>query len=525
LQVQLAQWLSEDFSIQVSRWIRELLITGKVEIGKEKSSEELNKLQQQKIEQLSTKVELLNDDVMDRENTIIEQEEELEEKDAKIKNLQSKVTYISTESLRIQKTYQHLAKLHDKSVMRRQYHKFKKGSCFYSVKDKWRSKIFIKIGITDDINARLQTYRTSMPDIEIIFLVYLIDPLFLEKSMKIKFDKKLIQHNHEYLIDIPEDKFIEDVKAVIFILNLDVTYEENLSLYNDPYKIEEYEDNDEDNRNYSIESNSSDDERDLSDVKDKEELVQRDGKDEEYSDEECEEDHGDEECDHEECDDECDHAHSDDECDHEECDDECDHDHSDEEEHLIKEYKCDKCTMKPYTLFTYYKNHMKKIHGIIIPEETGGDGKTCLPCNRSFRDRGKLNRHIATVHNRSTKKKCKFCKKELSSRDALNWHIRNVHKKEFQVKCPYTDCNKIISSKGNLRKHIKDVHEKSQRVKCTYEDCNRILLNKNNLKQHIDKFHLKIEQKQCTICDKMLSNYTTYRYHMSSIHKIILADE
>ena len=46
--IHLAQWLSPSFAVQVSNWVDELFITGKVELGKEKSSEELdNKLQEQ----------------------------------------------------------------------------------------------------------------------------------------------------------------------------------------------------------------------------------------------------------------------------------------------------------------------------------------------------------------------------------------------------------------------------------------------------------------------------------------------
>jgi hypothetical protein len=44
----LAQWLSPSFEVQVSNWLDELFITGKVELGQEKSNKELeNKFQEQ----------------------------------------------------------------------------------------------------------------------------------------------------------------------------------------------------------------------------------------------------------------------------------------------------------------------------------------------------------------------------------------------------------------------------------------------------------------------------------------------
>ena len=39
--IQIAQWLSPDFAIQVSRWVRELHLTGKVELGKEMNNEDI----------------------------------------------------------------------------------------------------------------------------------------------------------------------------------------------------------------------------------------------------------------------------------------------------------------------------------------------------------------------------------------------------------------------------------------------------------------------------------------------------
>jgi hypothetical protein len=55
LGIQLAQWCSPSFSLQVSKWVRELIISDKVELGKEKSNvelqEELNKIIKQLEEQ------------------------------------------------------------------------------------------------------------------------------------------------------------------------------------------------------------------------------------------------------------------------------------------------------------------------------------------------------------------------------------------------------------------------------------------------------------------------------------------
>ena len=44
--INIAQWISPEFDVKVSAWIYELVLTGKVELGKEKTNEELLKIQQ-----------------------------------------------------------------------------------------------------------------------------------------------------------------------------------------------------------------------------------------------------------------------------------------------------------------------------------------------------------------------------------------------------------------------------------------------------------------------------------------------
>jgi len=46
--IQIAQWCSYKFAIQVSQWIRELLVVGKVEFGNEKTNKELDHISEQK---------------------------------------------------------------------------------------------------------------------------------------------------------------------------------------------------------------------------------------------------------------------------------------------------------------------------------------------------------------------------------------------------------------------------------------------------------------------------------------------
>jgi hypothetical protein len=78
--IQIAQWCSPSFALQVSRWTRELLLFGKVEIGNEKSDKELEyKLHEQ--------IKLLTEE---KEEIINTAKKQLEESQEEVKKLRKK---------------------------------------------------------------------------------------------------------------------------------------------------------------------------------------------------------------------------------------------------------------------------------------------------------------------------------------------------------------------------------------------------------------------------------------------------
>lgn len=80
LGIHLAQWISPSFALQVSRWTRELLLFGKVELGNEKSDKELEyKLQEQ--------IKLLT---QEKEEVINTAKKQLEESQEEVKKLRKK---------------------------------------------------------------------------------------------------------------------------------------------------------------------------------------------------------------------------------------------------------------------------------------------------------------------------------------------------------------------------------------------------------------------------------------------------
>ena len=78
--IQIAQWISPSFALQVSRWTRELLLFGKVELGNEKSDKELEyKLEEQ--------IKLLTEE---KEEVINTAKKQLEESQEEVKKLRKK---------------------------------------------------------------------------------------------------------------------------------------------------------------------------------------------------------------------------------------------------------------------------------------------------------------------------------------------------------------------------------------------------------------------------------------------------
>jgi hypothetical protein len=427
--IQIAQWVDPYFALQVSRWTRELLLFGKVELGQEKSKKEL--------------------------------EEKFNEK---IQSLQQTIETVVNENLKIKSTYSHLAELNDKLRMKRNYHKFKKGNCLYIITDQWREKDYLKIGYTDNINTRLQTYRTSMPDVKIEFLLYLTENKVLEKCLKLRFASKLIYKNHEYVIDATLEQLVKSINSLTRYLNIEATEETKLSLYNEPYKIYnlvflDQNGNVEDNTDPIVLASPAKPATPMN--------LELDSPDEEN-----------------------------------------DNEHDSDSE----VYKCDICGTE-YKMKGRLLNHMIKVHSIQKDEK---DGKTCSICKKVFRDRGKRNRHIRSVHEKSSKVKCTKCDKDFSSNDALLTHIRNVHKKITQSKCD--QCGKICSTVGNLKKHIEQMHDKTTCVYCHI--CDKKFFSQCNLTKHILLVHERKEKCNCQLCDKEFLSVLGLEYHMRNVHKI-----
>ena len=150
-------------------------------------------------------------------------QEELEAKNNELVTTKSELA--DEQSVRIK-----LERNHNKLLKKRRHHKMKDGLCFYA----WHSPATPtrhKIGITDIINVRLQTERTTAIDLHLDLLIYTDECKLLEDTMLARFRLNLVEPNHE-VVNVEKDVLLAAVREAIKFLNLPHTEDEQLWQYN-----------------------------------------------------------------------------------------------------------------------------------------------------------------------------------------------------------------------------------------------------------------------------------------------------
>lgn len=199
LGVQLAQWCSPVFAIQVSRWIRELTITGSVQLGKEKSTEEL-------------RVSL----------------------ERALKNAEQLNTSLVQENKRLQEKYDKLYLNHQYYLKRKKLHKLPEGKCIYIVNTTGDdNNMKLKIGKSDNITGRISGFRTSSPLCKLMFLMYTDRHNVIESEMKRIYDANR-PNDREFIEGIPLETLKQHFTKLADILrsNYRIETDEQLDEFN-----------------------------------------------------------------------------------------------------------------------------------------------------------------------------------------------------------------------------------------------------------------------------------------------------
>jgi hypothetical protein len=208
LGINLAQWCCASFADQVSKWIRELIFTGTVEIGKEKSNDDINAALLQRLKEAEAQVEEQKKRAEEAENLVVAY-------DRNHKVMETK--------------YRRIHLNHQAYLRRKELYRLKEGPCVYIIDMKKyhdeEEQHRYKIGQTGDITNRVSGFRTSSPFCKVIFVLYTDNNVDLEKTMKIKYEEHLLPNNSEFVTGVSKETMIEHLLQVADIMNLRYTIE------------------------------------------------------------------------------------------------------------------------------------------------------------------------------------------------------------------------------------------------------------------------------------------------------------
>lgn len=213
LGLNLAQWCSTNFSAQVSKWLRELIYTGKVELGKEKSNEEIDGALQEALLKLK-------------------------ETEKKLDQAENLVKSYDQSNKELSKKYRTIKLNHQAYLKHKELYKLKTGPCVYIIDMKKtydeEEIMRYKIGQTGDITARVSGFRTANPFCKVLAILYCDNNIDLEKSMKLRYQEQLHPNNSEFVTGVTKETLVEDLFKLADILNFKYTMEteEELNKFN-----------------------------------------------------------------------------------------------------------------------------------------------------------------------------------------------------------------------------------------------------------------------------------------------------
>ena len=203
--IQIAQWCSSSFALQVSRWTRELLLFGKVELGQEKSNKELeNKFQEQ--------IKLLT---QEKQQAIEEKEQVIIEKET------------------IARRFTSLTQNHNKMLKRRIRGVYEIGNVVYIISHiaftTYYKDDYYKIGIstqtmtetTPAFTNRLTSYKTGAPlDYKVHYLIYVENNKLIEDIIKLKYKNQLNPSNGEWIKSVKLEEIINSIRHLCNYIGL-----------------------------------------------------------------------------------------------------------------------------------------------------------------------------------------------------------------------------------------------------------------------------------------------------------------
>ena len=173
----------------------------------------------------------------------------------------------------------------------------------------------------------------------------------------------------------------------------------------------------------------------------------------------------------------------------------------------VVSFECTKCE-KTFRLKLQLKRHLMKDHG----EHTDLD---CSQCDKTFPYMRDLRIHVSSVHKIERPFKCSSCDLSFSHEGILKEHMKVTHSGVEYFQCP--KCSKFYPEKAYMVKHFGDAHPEIKDFSC--DICGKVYPDKETLDRHGKKNHTKTHK--CVICSKMCRDIFEYTDHIMEHSKLL----
>ena len=138
----------------------------------------------------------------------------------------------------------------------------------------------------------------------------------------------------------------------------------------------------------------------------------------------------------------------------------------------------------------------------------------CKLCEKSFKLKCRMQRHVKKVHEKASETKCELCKKSFYDVYCLQVHMNTFHNKKKNFICD--SCDQRFVSKGALLIHTQVRHERSQTSNC--DTCDKTFTSKRGLRNHLENVHSNFRYK-CSLCLETFSMKSSLKRHFNLKHQ------